>query len=169
METMRILQFRVVEKGQYCYIIWPWKTPEAFLYEAYGYGCTYKLRAGLSRKVATWIEIVQGDGDIHGEYANNLYYGLLHKGWVLYRRFNARGSHYLVQHGLDSIPRALWSVAYEVDPGVPMGKVQFQFRVETAKRGAFDLSFCDWLRYFVSGRNEHIAQMAITVTKSKGK
>jgi len=168
METMRILNFRVVEKGQYCFIIWPWETPEAFLYEAYGYGCTYKLRAGLDRKEATWLEIVADGGDIYGEYSHNLYYGVTPiAGWALYRRFNARGSHYLTQHGLDGVPRPLWSVAYEVDPGVPMGKVQFAFRIETAKKGTFDMTLCDWLRYFVSGRNEHIAQMAITVTKSK--
>lgn len=170
METMRILQFRVVEKGQYCYLIWPWGTPEAFLYEAFGYGCTYKLRAGISRKEATWMELVADEGDIHGEYRAGLCYGLLtFEGWVLYRRFNARGAHYLTQHGLDSIPRALWDAAYEIDPGVPMGKVQFHFRVATASKGAFDMSFYDWLQYFVSGRNEHISQMAITVTKSKGK
>lgn len=172
METMRILNFRVVEKGQYCYIIWPWETPEAFLYEAFGYGCTYKLRAGVSRKSgrvdhATWLEIVQAEGDICGEYPRDLYYGRVSdQGWVLYRRFNARSAHYLTQHGLDGIPRALWSVAYEVDPGVPIGKVQFAFRIKTAKQGAFDMTFYDWLRYYVSGRNEHISRMAITVKKS---
>lgn len=161
METIRILTFRVVEEGQYCFIIWPWETPEAFLYEAHGYGCTYKLRAGITRKVATWIEIVQNEGDIHGEYTLNLYYGRVsNQGWVLYRQFHARGAHYLTQHGLDSIPRALWDAAYEVDPGRPMGKVQFQFRVETAGKGVFDLTFYDWLQYFVSGRNEHISKMA---------
>jgi hypothetical protein len=167
METMRILDFRVVEKGQYCCIIWPWETPEAFLYEAFVYGCTYKIRQGVHRKAADWIEIVSAAGDIHGEYSTGLHYGLLRDhGWRLYRRFNAQGSHYLAQHGLDGIPRVLWDAAYEVDPGVPMGKVQFQFRIAT-KRGAFDLTFYDWLRYFVSGRNGHISEMGITVTKSK--
>lgn len=166
METVRILNFRIVEKGQWCYILWPWETPAEFIYEAFRYGCTYKLRPGVTRKAAEWMEIVAAGGEIHGEYSSGLHYGLLRDhGWQLYRRFNARGSHYLTQHGLDGIPGPLWNMAYEIDPGRPMGTVQFSFRIETAKQGAFDLTFCEWLRYFVSGRNEHIAQMAITHVK----
>jgi len=173
METMRILSFVVVEKGQWCQVIWPWETPEAFLYEAYGYGCTYRLSPGMGRSAtqipeARWIEIRPEDGPVHGEYNQNLYYGrLAGQGWALYRQFNVRGSHYLTQHGLDGIPRALLDAAYEYDPGQPVGKVQFAFRIETARQGAFAMTFYDWLRYFVSGQNGHISSMAITVTKSK--
>lgn len=163
METMRILNFKVIEKGQHCYVIWPWKTPEAFLYEAFGYGCTYKLRPGIVRAGPTWLEIATDEGPIHGEYTQNLFYGTLTTvGWALYRQFHARGSHYLTQHGLDGVPKPLWEAAYEYNPGVPMGKVQFCFQVETARQGAFEMTFHDWLQYFVSGRNEHIAQMAVT-------
>lgn len=167
METMRILNFRVVEKGQYCRIIWPWETPEAFLYEAYNHGCSYKLRRGISRKDATWMEIVPVEGYIHGEYTQNLYYGLVpDRGWALYRQFNVHRSHYLTQHGLDGMPKALWDAAYEYGPGDSASKIQFAFRIETASRGAFSMTFYDWLQYFVSGRNEHISKMAISVTKS---
>lgn len=163
-----ILNFRVVEKGQWAYVLWPWSTPEDFLYEAFQWGATYKIRMPLKLNSITWLELVPVDG-VHGEYSQELVFGRLKWGYALYRQFHSRGSHYLTQHGLDGIPGKMWEAAYEYRPGEPMGNVMFRFRVETKGQGAFDLTHYDWVEHFCSGRNEHISRMGITVTKSKGK
>ena len=171
METLRILSFRVIEKGQHAFVVWPWPTPEAFLYEAQEWGCTYQLRVPYSLNTKQWIELVPWEGSFHGEYHKNLFFGQYSptEEWGLYRVDNARSSHYITQHGLDGIPRGLWELAYEYQPGRPQGQVSFQFRIETAKRGAFNMTFWDWQKHFVSGRNVHISEMAIAMVKKGGK
>jgi len=167
-DTQIILNFRVVETGQFAYILWPWETPEDFLYEAFQWGATYKIRMPIPKPTQqSWIEIVPVDG-VHGEYTQGLFFGLLDWGYALYRRFNARGSHYLTQHGLDGIPKKIWDAAYEYWPRRPTGVWQFQFRVETKGQGAFDLTHYDWIQHFVSGRNEHISRMGISIKKVGG-
>lgn len=161
-----ILNFRVAEKGRYAYVLWPWETPEDFLYEAFQWGATYKIRMPLKMNQRSWIEILPAAG-AHGEYFHGLYFGRLAWGHALYRRFNARGSHYLTQHGLDGIPQKMWEAAYEYRPGQPAGDVLFKFRVETKGQRAFDLTYHDWIQHFVSGRNEHISRMGISIKKSK--
>ena len=165
-DTQLILKFRVVEKGQYAYILWPWETPEDFLYEAEQWNATYQIRMPIKVNTITWIEFVPVVGN-HGEYYQDLFFGRLEWGYALYRRFHAQGSHYLTQHGLDGIPKKMWEAAYEYRPGEPIGQVRFDFRVETKSRGTFALTFYDWVHYFTSGRNEHISRMAITIKKSE--
>ena len=165
MAIERVLKFKVIEKGQWAYVLWPWETPEGFLYEALQWGATYQLRMPVKLNEKCWLEFVPTEGG-HGEYTHNLYFGRLEWGYALYRRFNARGSHYLTQHGLDGIPALMWGQAYEYRSGEPMGNILFQFRIET-QQGVFEMSFSDWLHYFVSGRNEHISRMGISITKSK--
>lgn len=164
-DTQLILKFRVVEKGRWAYVLWPWKTPEDFLYEAFQCGATYKIRMPTKLNQQSWIEIVPVDG-VHGEYTQGLVFGRLKWDYALYRRFDARGSHYLTQHGLDGIPKKLWEAAYEYGPGEPAGDVLFKFRVETKISGAFDLTHYDWVQHFCSGRNEHISRMGISIKKS---
>jgi hypothetical protein len=65
----------------------------------------------------------------------------------------------------DGIPQDMWSAAFEYEPGQPVGSVLFQFKVET-KRGAFNLSFYEWQQHFISGRNEHISGLGITIKTS---
>lgn len=160
----RTLQFRIIEKGQWAYILWPWDTLDSFLYEALQWGATYRARKPATPGIKFWIELEAGEGT-QGEYSQGLFFGRLDWGYALYRRFNATGSHYLTQHGLDGIPKAMWDRAYECGPGEPMGNVLFQFRVQS-KKGAFDLSFYDWMQYFVSGRNGHISTLAISIKKT---
>lgn len=167
---MQILQFTVRERGKWAYILWPWETPESFLYEAFQHGARYKLRRPVIVNQLTWVEFVPTEG-AYGEYSNGLFFGKTPwwYGYRLWRRFSARGAHYLAQHGLDGIPAKLHAAAREYNPGEPMGPVKFQFRIATAKRGSFDMTFYDWLHYLASGRNGHISEMAISYKHRKGK
>lgn len=167
---MKEYLFRVVERGQYAYVLWPWETPESFLYEALKWEAMYKLRQPIEKSrrrgwITSWIEFVPTSGT-QGEYQQGLLFGLTDWGHCLYRRFNARSSHYLTQHGLDGLPRKLWLAAYENEPGAPLGDVKVSFRVESTK-GAFDLTFYDWMAYFVSGKSGHISNLGITITKKR--
>lgn len=153
----KTLLFRVIEREQWAYILWPWDTPESFLYEMLNWGATYQTRAPIQLKLATWIEL-RSDQGTHGEY-EHLMFGLTRWGYAPYRRFNARHSHAITHHALDCIAKAMWNEAYEVDPGMPTGDIRFQFRVNTARK-VFTVSFCDWLEYFASGQNGHISTLA---------
>ena len=160
------LTFRVEEKGQWAYILWPWTSVEGFLYDALEWGAKYKLRSPAKISRHCWIEFVPSQG-AHGEYRTGLYFGSTFWGPHMFRQFNVRSSYYLTQHGLDGLPGQLWGAACEYSPGEPVGQVRIAFRVST-KKGAFEMTFYDWLDYFVSGRNGHISDMGITITKRKG-
>lgn len=164
-QTKKPLTFKVIERGTWAYILWPWTSPEAFLYDALAWGAKYKLRSPAKLSRYCWIEFVQAEGS-HGEYRTGLYFGSTYWGPHMFRQFNVRSSHDLTQHGLDGLPKELWEAAYEYNPGQPMGQVQVAFTVET-KKGYFGMTFFDWLQYFVSGKNGHISKMGITKTKTK--
>lgn len=162
-----VLTFRVTESGQSAYVLWPWTTPEAFLYQAYKLGAQYELRRPVERQSSRqqWLEFVAETGT-HGEGRRNLFFGQLKWGSFVYRRFKTTESHYLTQHALDGLPDTLWHAAYEWKPGIPIGEARIRFRLEPTGHGVFEYSFCEWLQYFVSGRNEHFRNMAITVKKA---
>lgn len=163
-ENKMVLQFKVVDRGKWAYILWPWTTPEEFVYMAAQLGTFYKLHMPTKLSQACWLEFEAQEGT-HGEYQRNLFFGHTQWGAHIYRKFDARGSHYLTQHGLDGIPQAIWDAAYEYRPGKPMGDVQIKFRVAPRDGGLFELTFYEWIEHFQSGRNCHIREMAITVKR----
>ena len=158
---MRILRFKIAEKGKWAYILWPWTTPEAFLYEALHHGAQYKLRRPLMINRLTGIEFTFAGGT-HGDCDSGVFFGVTPWGPHIWRRFSANASHSMTQHGLDGIPNKLIEEAREYEPGEPVGQVEFQFHVSTAGQGKFEMTFYDWDAYFISGRNGHISQMAIS-------
>ena len=156
-EIQQVLTFRVIEKGQLAFILWPWTSPTEFLYDALEWGSKYHLRSPAKISRHRWIEFVSVAESAHGEYRDGLYFGYTHWGSHMFRQFNIRSSHYLAQHGLDGLPQALWSAA--------MGQVKITFSVET-KKGSFGMSFFDWLQYLATGQDGHLSQMGISITKS---
>lgn len=164
-EDKEVLQFHIRATRDWAYILWPWDTPEGLIYTAAEWDAFYKLRRPHNSKRQHWLELL-ADAGTHGEHERNLFFGHTVWGPAVYRKFNIRRNHYLTQHGLDGLPQSLWRAAYEYDPGEPQGRVQIRFRFELDS-GAFNFSFYDWVQYFVSGRNEHVKNMGIQVTKKR--
>lgn len=165
-KEIKVLKFTVIEVGQWAYLLWPWGSPSGFIYAALTWGAEYNMVRPMAMTKQRWIEFRPANEKCAGECDRGLYFGMLRSGaWHLYRRFNARQSHSLTQHGLDMLPQRLVEAATECGPGLmvrPNFRVQFAFRIETRAKGAFDMTFHDWTSYFVSGRNGHISDMAIS-------
>lgn len=161
-----VLQFKVYTKGQWAYILWPWACPATFLYDGLVWEAWYDFTLPVKLSRQTWIEIRPKAG-WYGEYTEGLHFGMTKWGPHVYRKFHARASHDLTQHGLDGLPKLLWDAAYEYQTVEPIGNVRFKFRMMPENAGAFEFSFYEWQQYFCTGRNEHIRRMAITVTKKK--
>lgn len=160
---MMELTFKIYERGNWAYILWPWENPGDLLYDCLPWGAKYKLKfPGIARSLVR-LALVPGEGT-RGEYTHGLHFGNTHWGSYVFRRFAVRGSHYLAQHGLDGLPDKLWRAAHELSPGDPIGQARFTFQIST-KKGAFGLSFFEWQRYLASSQDGHISNMGIEITK----
>jgi len=151
MEKHTTLTFEVIKQHSIVYIVWPWPRLTQFLLDAAKLDVRYEVQRPLKR--GGWIELQpMQDCNLHGEYRRGLYYGLTPLGLAIHRCEKYWGTHYLTQHGLDGLPKAIWTAAYEYAPGEPSGSTRFVFKIHS-ECGLFQLSFHEWQHYFVSGRN----------------
>jgi len=114
-----------------------------YLYWAYHQDALYSLETPPSsgrwpRKPACELASVKG---CFGEYEQRLFVPSCGNP---VRYFSS--THLLTQHGLDGLPQRVIELLNR-----PEMEDEFLFRVEG--EGAFDMTYGDWKRYFLSGRN----------------